>query len=160
MTLAIVSGGQTGADRAALDFALRAGLPHDGWCPRGRLAEDGPLAGCYALRETPSPQYAERTAWNVRDSDATVVLTTRRELTGGTALTAETARSMQRPLLHLCAADCGPLEAAVRLRQFLAEHRVGRLNVAGPRASQDPAVYAFVDAVLTAALASAAVKTG
>jgi hypothetical protein len=150
--LTIVSGGQTGADRAALDFAIRAGLPHDGWCPRGRTAEDGPLDSRYLLRETPTTNYAERTAWNVRDTDATVVFTLRKELSGGTRLTAELAESIGRPMLHLCSADHGPLEAAVTLRQFLSANKVARLNVAGPRASQEPAIAAYVDAVLAAAL--------
>src|SRR5262245_3264484 len=129
--LVIISGGQTGADRAALDFAIRAGLPHDGWCPRGRLAEDGPLASHYALRETPSRHYAERTEWNVRDSDGTIVFAMRRDLTGGTRLTAEIAERMSKPLLTLAAEECGPLEAAVLLRQFLSQHAIARLNVAG-----------------------------
>jgi hypothetical protein len=150
--LVIVSGGQTGADRAALDFAIRAGLPHEGWCPRGRLAEDGPLDAKYGLRETPTAQYAERTAWNVRDSDATVLLTLKPVRTGGTKLTGEVAASLGRPLLHLCAAEAGPLEAAVALRQFLMTNKVARLNVAGPRASQEPEVAAYVDAVLSGAL--------
>jgi hypothetical protein len=153
VTITIVSGGQTGADRAALDFAIRTGLAHDGWCPRGRLAEDGPLEARYELRETPTANYAERTACNVRDSDATVLFTTRPELTGGTRLTAEMATDQGKPLLHLCRASAGPLEGAVELRKFLADHRVTRLNVAGPRASQDPDVAAFVEAVLAAALA-------
>jgi hypothetical protein len=150
--LTLVSGGQTGADRAALDFALRAGLPHDGWCPLGRLAEDGLLPDRYQLRETSTARYAERTRLNVRDSDATVVMTLAPELTGGTKLTAEIAAELGKPLLHLCGAEVGPLEAAVTLRQFLAEHDVTRLNVAGPRASQEPQIGAFVGAVLAAAL--------
>lgn len=153
MRVTIISGGQTGADRAALDFAIRAGLPHDGWCPLGRAAEDGPLDAKYVLRETPTANYAERTAWNVRDSDATVLFTLKPELTGGTRLTGETAASLGKPLLHLCAAASGPLEAAVELRKFIAEHRVLRLNIAGPRASQEPDVAAYVEAVLSAALA-------
>jgi hypothetical protein len=152
VTVTIVSGGQTGADRAALDFAIRASLPHAGWCPRGRLAEDGPLEARYELRETPTPHYAERTAWNVRDSDATVLFTLKPELAGGTRLTGEVAASQGKPLLHLCAAEAGPLEAAVTLRQFLAEHKVARLNVAGPRASQESEITAYVDAVLSAAI--------
>jgi hypothetical protein len=152
VTLVIVSGGQTGADRAALDFAIRTGLPHEGWCPLGRLAEDGPLDPRYQLRETPTPQYAERTAWNVRDSDATVLFTTKPELAGGTKLTGELAAAQNKPLVHLCAAEHGPLEAAVALKKFLADHAVARLNIAGPRASQDPAVAAYVEAVLTPAL--------
>ncbi len=152
--ITIVSGGQTGADRAALDFAIRTGLPHDGWCPLGRLAEDGPLADRYALRETPSARYAERTEWNVRDADGTVVFTLTPTLTGGTKLTADLAVAMGKPLLHLCAETAGPLEAAVALRQFIGEHRIERLNIAGPRASQEPQIGAYVDAVLIAALGS------
>lgn len=152
----IVSGGQTGVDRAALDFALRAGLAHDGWCPLGRLAEDGPLAPQYRLQETPSARYAERTEWNVRDSDATVAFTLAPTLVGGTKLTADLAATMGKPLLHLCAANAGPLEAAVALRRFLGEQKVARLNVAGPRASQEPQIAAYVDAVLTAALGDGA----
>ncbi|MCZ6552322.1 MAG: hypothetical protein O7A67_00850, partial [SAR324 cluster bacterium] len=82
----IVSGGQSGVDRAALDAALATGLPCGGWCPRGRRAEDGPIHERYHLLETPSRRYAQRTEWNVRDSDGTLLLT-RREPSRGTALT-------------------------------------------------------------------------
>jgi hypothetical protein len=71
----LVSGGQTGADRAALDVAILHGFAHGGWCPKGRLALDGVLGGQYQLRETPSARYLQRTEWNVRDTDATVVFT-------------------------------------------------------------------------------------
>ena len=69
----IVSGGQTGADRAALDWAIERGIPHGGWCPRGRRAEDGRIDRRYALRETPAHDYQQRTRWNVRDSDGTLI---------------------------------------------------------------------------------------
>ena len=77
----IVSGGQTGADRAALDIAIRHGITHGGWCPKGRRAEDGPISCQYALTETPSEQYIQRTEWNVRDSDGTVVFTLNTDVT-------------------------------------------------------------------------------
>ena len=159
--MTIVSGGQTGADRAALDFAIDHGLPHDGWCPRGRRAEDGPLDGRYRLRETTSPKYDQRTKWNVRDSDATVVFSVARQTQGGTALTLELAERMGRPTLHLAredfATDDGIARAAAKLREFLVLQQIGRLNVAGLRASQEPEIAAFVREVLEAA--SAAVTT-
>src|SRR5436309_586670 len=96
----ILSGGQTGVDRAALDVALALGLPCDGWCPRGRKAEDGPLPDRYPLRETPTDAYAERTAWNVRDADGTLVLLRGRP-SGGTALTIELADRYGKPCLVL-----------------------------------------------------------
>lgn len=150
MQLTIISGGQTGADRAALDFAIAHGIPHGGWCPRGRVAEDGPLDECYELRETPSRQYAERTEWNIRDSDATVVFSSHREVTGGTALTLGLARRLGKPVLHLVAGSIPP--AAEALQAFLREYSVQRLNVAGPRASQDSRIAEFVVAVLQDAL--------
>jgi len=87
----LVSGGQTGADRAALDFALAHNIPHGGWCPRGRRAEDGALRERYELRETPDADYPQRTEWNVRDSDGTVIFSLAPEVTGGSKLTAEFA---------------------------------------------------------------------
>ena len=70
----IISGGQTGADRAALDWAIASGVPHGGWCPKGRKAEDGPIPSCYTLTESPSANYLQRTEWNARDADGTAVL--------------------------------------------------------------------------------------
>jgi len=105
--LKIVSGGQTGADRAALDFAIAHGIPHGGWCPKGRLAEDGPLAPCYHLTETPTEAYTQRTAWNVREAQGTVVFTIARTLSGGSLRTFMLAEAFKKPVLHL-SRECGP----------------------------------------------------
>jgi len=155
----IVSGGQTGADRAALDFAIDHALPHEGWCPRGRLAEDGPIDERYQLRETESRKYAKRTAQNIHDSDATVVFSLVANPTGGTALTIDLTERIGRPLLHL-PRDADPLgatAAAIRnaadsLNQFIDAHEVKLLNVAGPRSSVEPKVASYVRSVLAAAL--------
>ena len=151
----IVSGGQTGADRAALDWAIRQGIPHDGWCPRGRIAEDGPLDDGYRLRETPSRKYEQRTRWNVRDSDATLVATLQANPTGGTALTLGTARQQGKPWLHIARDTISSLEeAGQHVAEWIFEQGVERLNVAGPRASQEPEIAAFVHELLMATLAS------
>ena len=139
----LISGGQTGADRAALDFALAHNIPHGGWCPRGRRAEDGALETQYALRETPDADYPQRTEWNVRDSDGTVIFSIGPELTGGSKLTAEFATRQGRPWLHLSQETHGE-SAAGRLREFVQQHAIRVLNVAGPRASHEPAVPRFV----------------
>jgi predicted Rossmann fold nucleotide-binding protein DprA/Smf involved in DNA uptake len=132
----LVSGGQTGVDRAALDAGLAAGVPVGGWCPRGRLAEDGLIPARYPLRETPTADPAQRTEWNVRDSDGTLVLH-RGPLTGGTALTATLARRLGRPLLQL------DLEAAPEpsaIDTWLRRQGIRVLNVAGPRESEAPGI--------------------
>jgi hypothetical protein len=153
--IVIVSGGQTGADRAALDFAIEHGIEHAGWCPRGRLAEDGPIDVRYRLQETPSRRYAERTEWNVRDSDATAVFTIAPTVSGGTALTVDLAVRLGKPYLHLAQnAGQGITILARELLDFLTIHSVLRLNVAGPRASQEPEIAAFVIALLTEVFAN------
>lgn len=136
--LTILSGGQTGVDRAALDVAAEQGLSRGGWCPRGRLAEDGPIDAGYPLRETPRRAYAQRTEWNVRDSDATLILT-RGAPDGGTALTIGLARRLGRPLLVI---DLEGAADPARLGPWLARHSIGRLNVAGPRESRRPGIGA------------------
>jgi hypothetical protein len=134
--LKIVSGGQTGVDRAALAAARAAGLPCGGWCPRGRGAEDGPIDESYPLTETPSEDYAQRTEWNVRDSDGTLVLTRGRP-SGGTAFTIATARRLRRPLFVLdLAGGPSPDEAL----GWIEAEGIGVLNVAGPRESQRPGI--------------------
>jgi hypothetical protein len=133
----VVSGGQTGVDRAALDAARELGIPFGGWCPKGRLAEDGTVPECYALKETPTAEYAQRTEWNVRDSDATLVLTHGRP-SEGTAFTIEVARRLGKPCLVLNLSDRpNPLIA----QQWLTEQSIRILNVAGPRESKCPSIY-------------------
>jgi len=135
-------------DRAALDVALALGLPCGGWCPRGRRAEDGPLDERYPLRETPSSDYPQRTEWNVRDSDGTLVLTRGRP-SGGTALTIALARGLDRPCLVLdLAADPDPDE----VRRWVESEDIRTLNIAGPRESQPPGIQAAARAFLDAAL--------
>lgn len=143
----IVSGGQTGVDRAALDFAIAHGIPHGGWCPRGRLAEDGAIASHYELRETPDTEYAQRTEWNVRDSDGTVIFSVSRELTGGSKLTAELAAHHGKPCLHLSKEKHGAT-AATKLRDFICKYGIRTLNVAGLRLSTEPAAGEFAATVL------------
>ena len=142
----IVSGGQSGADRAALDWALARGVLHEGWCPRGRKAEDGEISGEYRLRETPAGGYIVRTEWNVRDSDATVIFSIAGELSGGSLATHRIAKHLGRPCLHLSreAAPDPPGELAA----FVGRYGVRVLNVAGPRASGEPEIAHFVMSVL------------
>ena len=147
----IISGGQTGVDRAALDFAIRRGLKHGGWCPRGRLAEDGVIPPVYQLRETDSPEYEERTERNVLDSDATLIVARQRELSSGTAFTKFCVERHDRPLLLLCERD-GVEKCTAALSKFLEAHKVHTLNIAGPRESQAPGIGKFVGELLSAVL--------
>jgi hypothetical protein len=133
----IVSGGQTGVDRAALDVALELGLPCGGWCPQGRRAEDGPIHPRYPLTETPWDGYPQRTEWNVRDSDGTLVLTYGAP-DRGTALTVELAARRKKPCLVLDLSE--PDVEAVRA--WAEVQQVRTLNVAGPRESSVPGTYA------------------
>lgn len=140
------SGGQTGADRAALDFAIKNKMKHGGWCPLGRRAEDGVLRDIYKLQETPSDNYEERTEWNVRDSDGTVVFSLIKEIEGGTLFTLECAQKIQKPCLHIY--QDKTLQPHKKLMDFINSHKIIKLNVAGPRASKEPGIYSFVWDVL------------
>jgi hypothetical protein len=149
----IITGGQTGADRAALDVALACGREIGGWVPRGRLAEDGVIPDRYAgLQEADSADPAVRTALNVRDSDATLIVS-HGPLTGGSLLTLEEARRRGRPAFHADLDTLPTADLVDRLRDWLAVVRPVTLNVAGPRASEDPTIAAGVTAILTAVLA-------
>ena len=143
----LVSGGQTGADRAALDFAIGHKISHGGWCPAGRLAEDGPIDSRYHLDETPASSYSQRTEWNVRDSDATVVFSIEPVLTGGTKETVLLAQKHRKPVLHLFL-NGGLASPEEELLRFVKDNQVKVLNVAGPRVSQEPTIAGFVREVL------------
>ncbi len=135
--ITIVSGGQTGVDRAALDTAMARGLPVDGWCPAGRRAEDGPISARYPLRETPLRQYRQRTEWNVRDSDATLVLTAG-GVSPGTQATIAAAHALGSQVMHVRAKAT---TSAGTVAEWILKLRIRRLNVAGPRESEAPGVY-------------------
>lgn len=133
----VVSGGQTGVDRAALDAAIQLAIPHGGWCPKGRLAEDGPIDDKYQLTEHASSEYTDRTRQNVIDSDGTLILY-RQRMTGGTSLTNRIARELGRPLLRVrldIAVDYG------KIANWIAENSIAVLNIAGPRGSSHPELY-------------------
>ena len=137
MSLQIVSGGQTGVDRAALDAAICLEIPHGGWCPRGRLAEDGAIPDKYELKETSSKDYAVRTEKNVVESDGTLILF-RSRLKGGTRLTHRLTKRHVRPCLLV------DLDTHIHEGLFLdwmAEIEINVLNVAGPRESSHPGIY-------------------
>jgi hypothetical protein len=149
--LKITCGGQTGVDRAALEWALANDVPHGGWCPKGRKAEDGIIPPQFQLTETSNPNPSVRTRRNIQDSGATVIFSRSPELTDGTKLTAELAKKIGKPMLHLLP-SMGTDEAAAQLNEFLQTHSVVVLNVAGPRASDEPELGDFVKAVLSRAL--------
>ena len=135
----IISGGQTGVDRAALDVALDMGLPIGGWVPKGRRAEDGLIPERYSMKETSSREYEQRTEWNVRDSDATLVLTTSKP-EGGTLSTLELAHRMEKPVFVV---DLLKPRNLGSIQYWLEYEGVKVLNVAGPRESKVPGIRAM-----------------
>ena len=147
--LRIISGGQTGADLAALDAAIELGIPHGGYLPRGRRTERGPLPRRYRLQELDRPDYRSRTEKNVLAADGTLIVS-HGPLTGGSALTEALAIRHGRPLLWLDLDAMDEEQAAAALERWLREHRVRVLNVAGPRASHDERIYEAVRRLLMA----------
>jgi hypothetical protein len=142
----IISGGQTGVDRAALDAAMALGIDAGGWCPKGRRAVDGAISSKYPLKETPGGSYKIRTLWNVRDSDATLIVC-RDEPSGGTALTIDYCKQLGRPY-EVCQlkggevfCQDGPGSNPVDLVDSLNRHAIKILNVAGPREGKSCPIY-------------------
>jgi hypothetical protein len=148
----IVSGGQTGVDRAALDVAMTLQIPCGGWCPRGRRAEDGRIHDRYPLQETDSRSYSSRTIQNVVYSDGTLILAFGR-VTGGTLLTKNAARQRRKPCLVV---DLTHPPEIGDVKDWLREYEIRVLNVAGPRASQAPDAYRLATSVLIKLLKAAA----
>ena len=143
----IVSGGQTGADQAALDVAIELGIPHGGWVPKGRKTEAGPLPYRYHVDEMPTESYPERTEQNVIDSDGTLIFT-HGELSGGSAYTQDMAKKHARPCLHMDLRVINGFNAAKKVISWIQQHHIDVLNVAGPRASSDPKIYQETKLVL------------
>ena len=148
----IVSGGQTGADRAGLDAAISCGIPHGGWCPKGRKAEDGTIPERYHLIETAGASYLARTERNVKRSDGTVIFTMG-AMTGGALRTADFARRHRKPWLHLDLSGLSAAKAVEELGEFVARNDIRTLNVAGSRGSSHPELYDRVFEIVVAVIA-------
>ncbi len=147
----IISGGQTGADRAALDAGMESGFPVGGSCPSGRIAEDGPIDPRYLLDEVEGG-YEERTRRNVEDSGATVIFYDR-HLHGGTETTFTFCKELGKPYLLVDISLLGIDVAAAHVLSFVSDHKIKVLNVAGPRHSDCPSIYNYVKAVMQAVIA-------
>ena len=140
--LKIISGGQTGVDRAALDVALEFNIECGGWCPKGRKAEDGIIPKHYPLIELPDADYLKRTQQNVIDSDGTVIIYFG-TLSGGTEITVKFCMTQKKPYLLIDASELSPQRTAVRIDKFINDNSIAILNVAGPRASSEPLAYTY-----------------
>ena len=147
--LTIVSGGQTGVDRGALDAALALGWPCGGWVPEGRRAEDGEIPERYPLSVLPGADNDARTARNVADADATLVIAFG-EPVGGTRTTLECCRRLGRPHLLVDALARAPADAAREVAELVRAWNVSVLNVAGPRASEASGGEAYARSVILA----------
>lgn len=146
----IISGGQSGADRAGLDFAIEKGIPCGGFCPKGRIAEDGPIDARYPLEETSSKDYLVRTKKNVETSDGTVIFTLG-PLGRGSKRTLQFCHQLSKPTLWIDGVDnfeANEDELGRKLAQWLSEYNIRVLNIAGSRESKTPGIYNFTRNVL------------
>jgi len=147
----IISGGQTGVDRAALDLALKHGVDCGGWCPAGRLDEFGRIPDQYPVQELDAGGFSERTLQNVKDSDGTVIIYTGK-LGGGTEQTVRFCQKLRRPYQLIDAAKISAEDAAKLIADFVPDHEIDLLNVAGPRQSEWPEGYDYASRALEAFL--------
>jgi len=141
--LKIISGGQSGADRAALDAALKMNIPCGGWCPEDRAAEDGPIDAKYPLTPAPGAGHRERTRLNVRDSDGTVIFSFG-PLRGGSLSTLQECRELKKPHLVIDGHEISTEDAAKSLSDLVQNRGIRVLNVAGLRTSEDARIYDYV----------------
>ena len=145
--LRMVTGGQTGVDRAMLDFCLDHGISCGGWCPQNRKAEDGTIDLKYPVKELPKASYRKRTAANVKESDATVIIY-HNEMDGGTLKSFEFAQKEKRPFLLLDMSVMDPFQASGKLQKFIQRYHPEILNFSGPRHSEWPEGYGNCYAIL------------
>lgn len=155
----IISGGQTGADRAALDTAIKFNISHGGWVPLGRRAEDGRIPDKYNLQEMPTDSYPLRTEKNILESDGTLIVS-RGSLSGGSLLTRKLTDKHRKPCCIINLIEIDEFEAAIMLNNFLADFRIRILNVAGPRRSSDPGIYRSVKGILETVVYMQLIETG
>lgn len=148
-TLKIISGGQSGADRAGLDWAIQRGFEHGGWCPKGRRSEDGGIPEKYHLQETASSGYQERTERNIVNSDCTIIFSWN-PVSAGTRMTVDFCWDHQKPFIVIDYKDAN--KAIVEVRNFVDTHCPKVINIAGNRESVSPGIYAFVRNVLEGAI--------
>lgn len=148
----VVSGGQTGVDRVALDVAIETGLQHGGWCPLGRRAEDGVIPDRYALTQSDSRNYAVRTQQNIVDSDGTLVFFFEKA-SGGTSLTIGLAKKLGKPILAIGVSGC-LTDLPAQIIDWIGKQEISVLNVAGPRLSSSPELPDRIRPILKAVLES------
>lgn len=150
----IMSGGQTGVDRAALDLAMNNNIPVSGWLPKGRMAEDGPLSLKYPLQELPKG-YMARNKQNVSDSDGTLIIYYKYPK-GGTEQTIKFCIQQHKPYLLVDAVELSPKKGSSRLREFVNKFNINKLNIAGPSASSESNGYEFTYKLLEAYISNQA----
>jgi len=143
----IISGGQTGVDRAALDAAPRHGIESGGWCPTGRLDESGRIPDRYPVKELENGGSTKRTLQNVKDSDGTIIIYPGK-LSGGTEQTLHFCVEQRRPHELIDASNISTEKAAQLIADFVCENNIEILNVAGPRQSEWPEGYGYAAQVL------------